>query len=226
MLGRMMIGILGVTPDGAAKAYKDLCHRCYKKYGKYNNPDIILHTQPLIRHRESFGKRKEWAALIQEGINLLLNAGADIIWMPANSSHLVASDIDFGHAKFLNMVDISVAHIEGSKTKTLVLGTDVSVSNSLYFQTKMMRDKALRVDSADQAIVNAIILDELIVGGLTDQSRRKIIEIVRRYQEEQGVERLFLACTELPCFFSAADFSLPVNDSIQTVIDTLITPES
>ena len=212
------IGIFAVTPEGASRAFRDLSLACYRTFGDYINPEIILHMQNMEDHVKNFGQKDRWTILVQDGINVLLESGCDIIWMPANSSHLVAGDIDFGGARFVNMVDNATAYLRQDKRKKLLLGTDMSISDKLYLKDKNVCAHCVIPDEAQRQEITNIVIKELILGKISKASRQYILNLVKDYAENEAVEEVFFACTELPCFFTADDFPVTVNDSISVSI--------
>ena len=179
----LTIGIFAVTPEGAAKAYRDLTLRFYQKYGKYVGPHILMDTQPLIYHVQSFGDEERWTALVQGGVDVLIEGGADVIWMPANSSHLVMGNIEFKPAKAINMVDSSVDFLLASPGKPLALGTNLSMSEKLYFKKPEMLERCIRPNEGDRMKVHQIILQELVLGRISNESREFIRRLVKKHAE-------------------------------------------
>ncbi len=220
-MNKLKIGILAVTTEGASKAFKDLNNAFYKEYGKYNNPEVLMYMQPLIDHVKSFGDEDVWLELVQSGVDQLVDGGASLIWMPANSSHLVVDQVDFRGTKFVNMVEESSQLLSTEKERTLVLGTSVSMSDRLYFKEADANPNLIRLSHEEQAALDKIILDELILGFISEGSRHFIQRTIQSYQE-RGVRKMFFACTELPCFFDKNEFSIATNDSICVSIDKII----
>lgn len=216
------IGILAVTAEGAAKAFRDMTVAFYEAFGAYNNPHILMNMQPLSAHVENFGDKEKWTGLVQAGFDSLRDRGAHIAWMPANSSHLVVNDLFFGDMVFVNMVDASIERMAIMKGRPLVLGTNVSLSDKLYFRDPAALKNFVRPDEDERARINEIILKELILGKMSVQSRSFVKDLVVRYRQNDNIDNLFLACTELPCFFDRNDFAVPVDDSISVGIKAVI----
>lgn len=216
------IGILGVTPEGASRAYRELVLSFYDALGAYKSPAIHMFTQPLYKHVDSFGDAESWIKLIQEGVDSLLKTGADLIWMPANSSHIVVDLIDFKGVDFINMVGLSIAHLKEGREKSLLLGTNISVSEKLYYKDKKLCGICLRLPTEQQDIINRIILEEMLLGRISEASRILVTDIVKKFCRENGVEKIFLACTELPSFFGENEFGLPTENSISVSIRQII----
>lgn len=220
--GAGSVGIIGVTPEAAANAYRDLMMKCYEVRGRYKNPSVLLYTQPLIEHVSAFGNIEKWGLLIQDAVDVLVAGGADVIWMPANSSHLVADRVDFRGREFVNMINVAEKHIASISGKVLMLGTSLSVSESLYLRNRGVVEKVVRPCSEEQDKVHDIIINELILGGVSGESRKYILDLIERYAAQEGVNSIFFACTELPYFFNARELPLPVQDSVRVSLEHLV----
>lgn len=221
-LNHLTVGILAVTPEGGALAFRDLSRAFYARFGAYHNPHIIMTMQPLIDHVESFGDAEAWTALVQAGINDLRRNGADIIWMPANSSHLVMDRIDLGHCLFVNMIDCAVEALKRDRRPTLVLGTNVSLSDKLYFRAPDKLTHCVPPDDADQQSVHALIVNELVQGNISRHVYQYIHELIDKHRRGDSIDKVFLACTELPCFFGRDELGIAIDDSISASIPAVI----
>lgn len=216
------IGILAVTPEGATKAFRDLSIKCYQIFGEYKNPEILLYMQSLDDHVNSFGDQCVWRRLIQEGVDTLCGSGCDLIWMPANSSHLVIDEINFGQTQFVNMVNDALAYLGTRSHKTLLMGTNISISEKLYLSDRYNLEHCVSLEQADQQRINDIIVKELILGRISDNSRGFILDLIKLYKVSHGIEEVFFACTELPCFFNERELGIKVSDSISVSIESLM----
>lgn len=210
----LKVGIIAVTPEGAAMAFKQLAGLSYDKYGKYRSPSLVMSARPLIRHVETLTSQDEWVGLLQDTINELVAAGADILWMPANSSHVAWDKLDMHGKRAVNMVNAAVDHIARDRGKPLLLGTTTSISEKLYLKDKAAITRAVAPNPKDQVRINDIIIKELVLGEISKTSRTYIKRLASRYAKSHGTDSLFFACTELPCFFTGKDFKLPIMDSL------------
>ncbi len=215
------IGILAVTAEGAAKTYRDMHIAFYDKFGAYNNPTITMTMHPLIDHVNNFGDKNKWVLLIQKGIDDLIDQNVDLICMPANSSHLVIDEIDFKDVPFINMVEEAVNHLKNTTKNTLILGTKISLSESLYLKNLPANCFVPKTDDIEK--LNEIIVKEMVLGKLSETSRSFILNMIEENQKAHNIEHLFFACTELPCFFNNRDLPLPTLDSIQLLIKKVLT---
>jgi aspartate racemase len=216
------IGIFAITPEGGALAFQNLNRAFYNQIGRYQNPEIILYIQPLKNHVESFGHVEQWTELLQKGIDFFKNNHVDLIWMPANSSHLVINHIDFKGIEFVNMVSHSIDFLmKKSDQKILILGTSLSLSDRLYLKNGQP-SHIIVPDDKDKEFIDKIIFNELILGEISRESRAYILEMIQSYKVRDNINSVFFACTELPCFFDKNDVNLSIYNSINVAIDQLI----
>ncbi|MBI1274127.1 MAG: hypothetical protein GC131_08620 [Alphaproteobacteria bacterium] len=220
--GPSPIGSLAVTPEGAALAYRRLTERFYEKYGDYVSPHLLMYAQPLIQHVQNLNNTDAWVALLSDGFKKLVQGGAQIVWMPANTSHLVMDRVDTGKATFINMVDSAVNHLQHTKGKPLVLGTTLSMSDRLYFKDKERLHHCIKPNDQEQEKINTIIIKEMVLGKLSPKSKDYIKRLVANYKANNAVTSVFFACTELPCFFNSQDFGLLVDDCVEAVVNQIV----
>ena len=67
-------------------------------------------------------------------------------------------------------------------------------------------------EKADRERINSIILDELVAGIFTDESRAYFTGIIN-WLKEQGCDAVVLGCTEIPLIVTQESSSLPMLDS-------------
>ena len=69
-------------------------------------------------------------------------------------------------------------------------------------------------DSTGIDTVNDIIYKELCLGIISEESKKKYLEIINRLAE-QGAQGVILGCTEIGLLIQQTDTSLPVFDTTQ-----------
>ena len=67
-------------------------------------------------------------------------------------------------------------------------------------------------EEGDRSLVHDVIYDELCLGSINDDSRKCILGIIAKMQEN-GAEGIILGCTELPLLVKAGDTNLPLFDT-------------
>lgn len=61
--------------------------------------------------------------------------------------------------------------------------------------------------------VNRVIYEELCFGVISEASRRKYSEIIKRLKKDEGAEAVILGCTEIGLLIKPKDSALPVFDT-------------
>jgi aspartate/glutamate racemase len=60
--------------------------------------------------------------------------------------------------------------------------------------------------------VNRVIYEELVKGIVTDKSKERYIEIIRRLSKK-GAVGIILGCTEIPLLIAPCDVDVPIFDT-------------
>ena len=147
----------------------------------------------------------------------LEKAGADFIVICTNTMHKVAPKIQ-------SHISIPIIHIAEATADELIkrgisrvalLGTKYTMTQDFY------KDKLLKAgidvvipDSTGIETVNDIIYKELCLGIISEESKKKYLEIIDRLAE-QGAQGVILGCTEIGLLIQQTDTSLPVFDTTQ-----------
>ena len=84
-----------------------------------------------------------------------------------------------------------------------------------YFYKKRLVDRGIDVlipKESEIETVNSIIFNELCVGTITEESRKKFQDIIEKLKEK-GADGVILGCTEIGLLISQSDVSIPVFDT-------------
>jgi aspartate racemase len=126
------------------------------------------------------------------------------------------------------MVSVPIVHIADATadvlekdriTKVALLGTKYTMTEDFY--KSRLIDRGFEVvipDGEDIDTVNEIIFDELCVGIIKDESRKKYSEIIDKLKAK-GAQAVILGCTEIGLLIEQKDSSLPIYDT--TVIHAM-----
>ena len=211
------IGIVACSAEGAALCYRTICDEAPALMGPHRHPEISMHTHCLGEYME-FIRRYDWpgvAELMLSSANKLAKAGADFLISPDNTIHhafdLVASRSPL---PWLHIVDevAAVAKARGFH-KLAVTGTKYTMEGTVY-QAKLP-DAGFEyvVPNADErAEIDRIIMDELVNGIFTAQSRAYFQQVNERMKSE-GCDAVVLGCTEIPLIIHDGTSPLATLDS-------------
>jgi len=146
----------------------------------------------------------------------LEKSGADVVVLCTNTMHLLSDRIKQNISiPFLHIADSTGKNIVSNKIrKVVLLGTKFTMEKDFYkdilFQNYNI--KVIIPDKTDRDIVHEIIYQELVHGKLLDESRGKMISIIKK-SEMDGVEGVILGCTEIPLLIQQKDVDIHVFDT-------------
>ncbi len=139
-------------------------------------------------------------------------AGADLIVLCTNTMHKVADPIQAAVTiPLLHIGDVTAEAVTAVGLTTIgLLGTRFTMQESFYTKTMARHRLTVLVPTAEeQAEVNRIIYDELVLGEIRDESR-DIYKTVMTNLAYQGAQGVILGCTEIELLISDDDSALPL----------------
>ncbi len=211
------IGIVACSAEGAALCYRTICDEAPTLMGRHMHPEITMHTHCLGEYME-YVSRNDWHAvadLMLSSANKLAKAGADFLISPDNTIHH-AFDLVAPRAPlpWLHIVDevAAVAKSRGYR-KLGVTGTKYTMEGTVYQQKLPAAGFEYVVpDAASRAEIDRIIMDELVNGIFTPESRTYLQQVIGR-MSHQGCDAVVLGCTEIPLLIDDISSPLPTLDS-------------
>ncbi|WP_330655548.1 amino acid racemase [Alkaliphilus sp. B6464] len=218
------IGILGgISHESTIKYYELILKKYYELKGDYYYPEIIIYSLDFQKFTdfEDNGDKEGYIKYIMEGIYSLENSGADFIIMSANSPHSVYDEVK----NLTKLPMISIVEAVGEKAKKkglkkiLLLGIKYTMENGFYENYLNQFGIDVIVPSEDERVlINDIIFDELAIDIFRDNSKEKLINIIKKYD----VEGVILGCTELPLIISEADLEIEVLNTVELHVNKIL----
>ncbi len=211
------IGIVAVSAEGAALCYRTICVEGAAILGRHAHPPITMHTIPLsdyMRFIEA-GDWDEVGRLMGSSARILVKAGVELIVCPDNTVH-EAYDRACAAVRvpWLHIAEEVAREAEARGYGRLgILGTRYLMEGPVYPSRLGPLGIACEIPALeDRERIDAVIMDELVYGRFTDESRRGFAEIIARLGE-RGCDAVVLGCTEIPLLVGPEDSPLPVLDS-------------
>ena len=211
------VGIVGVSPEGAALCYKTICAEASKRLGPNKYPEISLHQQSFDKILAAQNKR-DWntvASLLLYSVKKVAAEGADFAVIPANSVHYAFKEVQAeSPIPILNIVDLSLDECkENGYEKVAVIGTGLTMSDGLYEAPSKERGmEMLLPEKTDQGLLNDIIFKELVPGNWSQKSVDEVVRIIEKLKVK-GCKAVILACTEIPLIINESNSPLPCIDT-------------
>lgn len=70
--------------------------------------------------------------------------------------------------------------------------------------------------------IDRIIFDELCKGRINDNSRDYYIDVINNMKKQSDIKGIILGCTEIEMLISQKDLDIPVFDTTQSHIDSIV----
>lgn len=209
------IGILGgISFSSTIHYYKKIADLYYEKYQDYYYPEIRINSLDFqyFTDLENEKRYDEYIDYIVDGIHALEKAGSEFVIMAANSPHSVFNEV----AESINVPIISIVETAAQKAKdmglktVLLTGIKHTMQSTFYQEVFEKYDiEVLTPSITHQNKINSIIFDELVLDIIEDQTRQRMINIIKDYE----CDGVILGCTELPLLISHNTSPIPVIDT-------------
>ena len=212
------IGLLGgMSWESTIPYYRIINEEVQNTLGGLHSAKIILYSVEFdeIEKCQSGNRWEESGEILGKAAKGIEAAGADFILICTNTMHKVAPQI-------ASMIQIPIIHIADATADELdkchikrvgLLGTKYTMTQDFY--KNRLTDRGIEVlipDEADVETVNTVIFDELCVGKIREESRKKFQRIIEKLKED-GAEGVILGCTEIGLLIQQSDVSVLVFDT-------------
>ena len=212
------IGLIGgMSWESTVTYYKIINETVKEKLGGLHSAKCILYSVDFqeIEECQANGNWEKSGEILGEAAYNLEKAGADFIVICTNTMHKVVNQIK-------EKISIPILHIaEMTAEKILekgleniaLLGTKYTMEQDFY-KSKLI-EKGINViipDKNDIEIINEVIYDELCLGTINSDSKKKFLEIVDKLRSK-GAEGIILGCTEIGLLIKNEDTDVPLFDT-------------
>lgn len=209
------IGLIGgMSWESSALYYQLINEQVRDRLGGLHSASCIMTSVDFaeIERMQSSGEWDAAGELLASEARALQAAGAEIIVLCTNTMHKVAEYIENAiDVPFLHLVDVTAdAILESEVSTVLLLGTRFTMEEPFYRERMESRGvKVIVPNEMDRALVNTVIYDELVVGHVTDSSRRAFQTIIAA-GVDAGAQGVILGCTEIELLIGPSDAQIPV----------------
>ena len=212
------IGLLGgMSWESTVHYYQIINEEVKNKLGGLHSAKIILYSVEFaeIEKYQSSNQWEKCGEILGRAAKKIEDAGADFILICSNTIHKVVPQIT-------SAIQIPIVHIADATADELkkchikrvgFLGTRYTMKQDFYKSRLVDRGIDVLIPSDnDVNIVNTIIFEELCVGKVREESRKKFQEIIEKLKEE-GAEGVILGCTEIGLLIHQSEVTIPVFDT-------------
>jgi len=214
------IGLIGgMSWESTASYYQLLNEGVREKIGGFHSAKIIMHSVDFdeIHRLQHENRWDEAGEVLAEHAKALEVAGADFILICTNTMHKVASIIE-------KNISIPIVHIAQATAdaindkkckKSILLGTSFTMNED--FNKKILEANGIEIVVPDEEsikCINSIIFDELVLGKVLDDSKKRYIKIVENLcKEDKEIDSVILGCTEIGLLIKKDDINLQIFDT-------------
>lgn len=211
------IGIVAVSPEGAALCYRQVSRQASRLLPPHEHPRITLHNEPLAAYIDAV-RSDDWHGvgdLLRRSADFLAQCGASFCFSPDNAvQHGVHLAEHGSPIPWLTMPDLVARAIAADGRRTVgLIGTKMVTAGSTYQTHLGLKGVQVLAPSPEDAdLLDRIIFGELIYGHIRPESRRSVLEVIERLASE-GCEGVILASSEAPLLVTPENTPLPIYDA-------------
>lgn len=212
------IGLIGgMSWESTATYYKIINETVKEKLGGLHSAKCILYSVDFqeIEECQANGNWEKSGEILGEAAYNLEKAGADFIVICTNTMHKVVNQIkEKISVPILHIAEMTAEKILEKGLKNIaLLGTKYTMEQDFY-KSKLI-EKGINViipDKNDIETINEVIYDELCLGTINFNSKKKFLEIVDKLRSK-GAEGIILGCTEIGLLIKNKDTDVPLFDT-------------
>ena len=212
------IGLIGgMSWESTVTYYKIINEVIKEKLGGLHSAKCVLYSVDFqeIEECQANGDWERSGEILGEAAYNLEKAGADFIVICTNTMHKVVNQIkEKISIPILHIAEMTAEKILEKGLKNIaLLGTKYTMEQDFY-KSKLI-EKGINViipDKNDIEIINEVIYDELCLGTINSDSKKKFLEIVDKLRSK-GAEGIILGCTEIGLLIKNEDTDVPLFDT-------------
>jgi aspartate racemase len=211
-----MIG--GMSWESSLEYYRIINETVKSRLGGLHSAKSLMYSVEFaeIEALQHEGRWQEAAKIMVHAACSLEKGGADFIIICTNTMHKLAPDV-------LANINIPLLHIADATAEVVkrqgirrvgLLGTRFTMEEDFY-KGRLIEKHGLDVlipSEAERVVVHRIIYDELCLGMIESESRRRYQEIIKNLAS-QGAQGIILGCTEIGLLVKPQDCALPLFDT-------------
>ncbi len=220
------IGIVGVSPEGAALFYRQVTRHASRVLPPNEQPRISVHNEPLEAYISAI-RKDDWhtvGKLLRRSAELLARCGADFCLTPDNAVQHGVQLAEVGSPiPWLTMTELVAEAISHDSRKVVgIVGTRMVMYSSTYQTHLGLRGIQVLAPDEDAAdTIDQIIFGELVYGYTRPESKVAVLNIIGDLARK-GCEGVILASSEASLLITAENSPLPVYDSSEVLAEASV----
>lgn len=208
------LGIVGgIGPESTVDYYRLLIKGYQELKGDGNYPELLINSINMTKMLEMVAKNEMESLVIylSEALKALASAGAEYAVMASNTPHIVFDQLQVSSPiPILSIVEETCKKVKSLGLKRVgLLGTRFTMQTDYY--AKVFERYGISVivpGQEEQEYIHTKIFSELQSLVVKDETKQGLLAIVKRMNDEEGIEGLILGCTELPLILTQDEFGI------------------
>ena len=213
-----MIG--GMSWESTLEYYRIVNQEVKARLGGLHSAKCLLYSVDF-EEIERLQHENRWdaaGAVLGRAAKSLEKGGADFILICTNTMHKVAEEVKASVSiPLLHLADATAEVIkEKGLKKIALLGTRFTMEEDFY-KGRLVDSYDLEVlipNASEMDAIHQVIYEELCLGTINSESRKKYLDVIDRLQSE-GAEGVILGCTEIGLLVEQEDTDVPLFDTTE-----------
>ncbi|MFF9564283.1 aspartate/glutamate racemase family protein [Leifsonia sp. NPDC014704] len=208
------IGLLGgMSWESSALYYQAINEGVRERLGGLHSADLVMISVDFaeIERLQASGDWERAGDILAEEAIRLEGAGASCVVICTNTMHKVADRVQAAvGVPLLHLADVTAAAvIDAGVHRVALLGTRFTMREPFYRERLQSRGLDVIVPPEEtQAVLDAIIYDELVLGVVTEASRAVYRDAIAALVAS-GAQGVILGCTEIELLVRPEDSAVP-----------------
>ncbi len=221
------VGLLGgMSWESSALYYRLLNEAVRDRLGGLHSARCVLLSVDFaeIERLQVTGAWDRAGQLLAADAQALQAAGADVVLLCTNTMHRVADALtDVLGVPLLHIGDVTAEAVRAAGLDRVgLLGTAFTMEQPFLVDRLAAHGLEVLVPGADdRAEVHRVVYEELCLGVVREESRRRYREVVGRLAA-RGAQGVVLGCTEIELLIGPGDVELPVFPTTRLHVDAAV----
>jgi aspartate racemase len=215
------LGIIGGIGPESTIAYYRAIIAAYRERRDGNYPTIVINSISVKKLLDLIGANEleKVTAYLGDEIDRLARAGADFALLASNTPHIVFDQVQ--RRSSIPLVSIVQATADAAKAQGLkklgLFGTRFTMQAPFYPEVFTQEGLTVVLPLArEQDFIHEKYLGELLNNIIRPDTRERLLAIVKRMKEQDGIQGLILGGTELPLILpDSGDAGISFLDTTQ-----------
>jgi len=223
------LGILGgMSWQSTQLYYHYLNEGMAVRQGGLHSLELLLYSFDFerIASLQAQGDWQTAAETLVTAAQSLKQAGAERLLIATNTMHKMADEIEQETGlEIFHIADATAQAIQLSSSENpLLLATNFTMTQSFY-KGRLADKHDIHVtvpNDGDRQFVHDVIYHELCQGHILPHSKTAYRDLIKKYQDEEGIDGVILGCTEIGLLLSQSDLDMPCFDTTKIHCDYVL----